>query len=310
MKNTINAFSKGINTDLHPLVTGKDLLTDALNATFITHNGNEFILQNDMGNTLIQDSTTGAIMGIKEGFIPIGMKEHGGILYIASFNPTTKEGELGSIPSPVFNYTFNTLPDTRIFNDGIALYNLPSEDTISIHELCTNEFIPVNDAVLSVGDFFFLNLNFLSEGDSFNKVENIATVLHDEVTGAVCGINSSIPFFLINPVVEDSSIGPGIFDIVLYARSSKNSSYIPIQTNTPCLLDSNDQNRFWFRMNEGNKAIDEVQYQSNRVFRAYPNIRPGSLFIQLKLRDIYTDFQFIKNSSTELNSPYYYYEYQ
>ena len=64
-------------------------LTSALNATQITCNGNEGLLQNDMGNTLIKDSITGNVMGLSDGFIPLGIKEHGGILYIASYNPTT-----------------------------------------------------------------------------------------------------------------------------------------------------------------------------------------------------------------------------
>ena len=33
------------------------------------------MLQNDMGNTLIQDSATGHIMGLSEGFVPVGLKE-------------------------------------------------------------------------------------------------------------------------------------------------------------------------------------------------------------------------------------------
>ena len=53
-----------------------------------------------MGNTLIQDTQTGNVMGLSEGFVPVGMKEYGGVLYIASYNPDTKEGEIGTIPSP------------------------------------------------------------------------------------------------------------------------------------------------------------------------------------------------------------------
>ena len=37
-----------------------------------------------MGNALIQDSATGQMMELREGFVPVGMKEHGGILYIVS----------------------------------------------------------------------------------------------------------------------------------------------------------------------------------------------------------------------------------
>ena len=75
MKQTINQFTKGLVTELHPLMTDGTQLTDALNATLITYNGNEFMLQNDMGNTLIQDSKTGHIMGLSEGFIPVGIKQ-------------------------------------------------------------------------------------------------------------------------------------------------------------------------------------------------------------------------------------------
>ena len=33
------------------------------------------MLQNDMGNARIQDKKTGNIMGLREGFIPVGIKE-------------------------------------------------------------------------------------------------------------------------------------------------------------------------------------------------------------------------------------------
>ena len=51
MKSTTNVFQGGLKTDLHPLSTEQKVLTDALNATMITYNGNEMMLQNDMGNT-------------------------------------------------------------------------------------------------------------------------------------------------------------------------------------------------------------------------------------------------------------------
>jgi hypothetical protein len=74
-----------------------------------------------MGNTRIQDRVTGSIMGLKEGFIPLGMKEYGGVLYIASYNPTTKTSELGTIPSPLFDYT-QSLSD--VYNShNIELFN-------------------------------------------------------------------------------------------------------------------------------------------------------------------------------------------
>jgi hypothetical protein len=77
------------------------------------------MMQNDMGNTLIQDSKTGNIMGLREGFIPVGMKEHGGIMYIASVNKDGV-GEIGTIPSPIITYnnpetTVNPEKDVNAF---------------------------------------------------------------------------------------------------------------------------------------------------------------------------------------------------
>lgn len=93
-KETTNTFQKGMIKDLHPLTTPNDVLTDALNGTLITYNGNEGALQNDMGNVKIKNAL------LKAGYVPVGMKEHGGIIYVAAYNPTTKKGQVGSFPSP------------------------------------------------------------------------------------------------------------------------------------------------------------------------------------------------------------------
>ena len=61
MQQTSNTFLKGLNSDMHPLTTSQQEYIDALNATLITYNGNEQMLQNDMGNTRIQDAKTGNI---------------------------------------------------------------------------------------------------------------------------------------------------------------------------------------------------------------------------------------------------------
>lgn len=66
------------------------MLTDNLNGTFITFNGNELSLQNDMGNT----HTT----YLSKGFYPIGMTEYGGITYIVSISEDSTL-EIGSFPS-------------------------------------------------------------------------------------------------------------------------------------------------------------------------------------------------------------------
>nr|DAT46326.1 MAG TPA: hypothetical protein [Caudoviricetes sp.]DAU59380.1 MAG TPA: hypothetical protein [Crassvirales sp.] len=79
------------------MTTPNNVLTDALNATITTMNGNESVLQNDMGNARVESAY------LPEGYIPIGMKEYGGVIYIASYNPITKKGQVGSFPSPERN---------------------------------------------------------------------------------------------------------------------------------------------------------------------------------------------------------------
>lgn len=112
-KETFNTFNEGLNKDLNPIVTPNNVLTDNLNGTFITFNGDELSLQNDAGNTKIAEE--GGEVGkdfvrLSEGFSPIGIKEYGGILYIVSgkkaYNDLGQrvkeldEIEFGSYPSP------------------------------------------------------------------------------------------------------------------------------------------------------------------------------------------------------------------
>lgn len=104
------------------------------------------MLQNDMGNTLIQDSATGNIMGLNPGFIPTGIKEHGGIMYITSVgkddngNPI---GEIGTIPSPIIR---------DIYKDKIT-YNVNNFIPIGIGDplTITHKLYPA--------DKFIVNLN-------------------------------------------------------------------------------------------------------------------------------------------------------
>lgn len=94
MEQASNVFNKGLQMDTHPMVQGNDTLTDALNGTFITMNGNEVILQNDMGNAKIDNAY------LPSGFEPVGIKEYGGVIYVASYNPLTNKSQIGSFPSP------------------------------------------------------------------------------------------------------------------------------------------------------------------------------------------------------------------
>lgn len=119
-----NTFEDGIMTDMHPLSANNTTMTDALNATIVTYNGNEMILQNDMGNTTLT-AKNGEVVRLSEGFKPLGVVEHGGILYIASYKQDDDKTlfELGSFPGPDFSNDEKDLIKTCIKGD-------PSNHTI------------------------------------------------------------------------------------------------------------------------------------------------------------------------------------
>ena len=89
-----NQFDKGLCLDNNAIAVDNHTLTGALNATMITMNGNELVLQNDMGNSKVDNAA------LPSGFVPVGIKEFGGIVYVASYNPEKGTSELGCFPSP------------------------------------------------------------------------------------------------------------------------------------------------------------------------------------------------------------------
>lgn len=127
-----NTFSGGILTDYNNLVTPNTFMTNCLNGTNITFNGNELVLQNDSGNTVLKyeyiDSNNekqSVDVKLEDGYVPVGLKEYNGILYIASVN---KEGdcEIGSYPS---------LPEKENLEanfDSDNLINFPKEASIPL----------------------------------------------------------------------------------------------------------------------------------------------------------------------------------
>ena len=114
-----------INKDLNPIVTPNNVLTDCLNGTFLTFNGDELVLQNDSGNTTITGPKDIGNVSLSEGFEPLGVKEYGGILYVVSVRkaydslgrrvPSEDEVEFGSYPSPE-SASYRILPSAGTLN--------------------------------------------------------------------------------------------------------------------------------------------------------------------------------------------------
>ena len=156
-RETINTFSDGMSLDLNPLGTPAKTLTNCLNGTLITYNGNELTLQNDMGNTKVGTAE------LPKGYIPVGMKEYGGIIYVASYNPETKKGQLGCFPSPQQIYTSEaaqTVFDFNIQDQFIEFFNgFPVIQYNEYKEEIFKDSITQEARIFSSGDMFLIKTN-------------------------------------------------------------------------------------------------------------------------------------------------------
>ena len=177
-----NTFNEGMVLDNHPLMTPNTVLTDALNATLVTMNGNEMVLQNDMGNARVENAK------LPPGYIPIGMKEYGGIIYIACYNPLTNKGQIGCFPSPQRQKTATQISEitpTFKFPDVIYIKEENDEEWYKINSLLTKCEIFPKGTIIRSGDKFSVGLpissmfgtdNIDSTGENFisnyDNVEN------------------------------------------------------------------------------------------------------------------------------------------
>ena len=114
VQKTKNTWQDGLVMDFSPDNTSATTLTAALNATFITNNGNDVSLQNDMGNGRVETAY------LPEGYIPVGTCEFGDIIYIVSYNPLTNKSQIGCFPSPERNISSEELHN---FNQSISAYD-------------------------------------------------------------------------------------------------------------------------------------------------------------------------------------------
>lgn len=153
-----NTFNDGLNKDLNPLLTPNTVMTDCLNGTIVTYNGNEFALQNDMGNYKFNHGS------LSDGFVPVGIKEHANILYIVSYNPINDEVEIGSFPSSktIYKSEINNSSDSvELTLDGVWINYTDLAKQSQLTLLSPLE----EDYKLNPGDMYILEKNAGSDYD-------------------------------------------------------------------------------------------------------------------------------------------------
>lgn len=167
MEQSVNQFTKGMQTDIHPMTQGSDSLSSCLNGTLVTQNGNEFVLQNDMGNAKLEN------VHLPDGFEPVGIVEHGGVIYVASYNPITNLSQIGSFPSP--QRIFENVEEENLSTNEIDLNEFLNEENLyrDEHGLTylknTSYLYPISQKyTLHAGDKF--HLFAVNDNGEFNKV--------------------------------------------------------------------------------------------------------------------------------------------
>lgn len=161
-----NQFNGGIIKDLHPIMTPNTVLTDCLNGTLITYNGNEFVLQNDMGN---YSFTNGSL---NRNFVPVGLKEYGGLLYIISYNPLENKVEIGTFPSQQTIWGTSDKANPTV----LTSIELPSGTLIPYTKITSDIVLLSNDKdntfYLSPGDKYILTYTKNSEENKYEDIIN------------------------------------------------------------------------------------------------------------------------------------------
>ena len=280
---TTNSFQKGMVMDLNPLVTPNDVLTNCLNGTIVTFNGNEYVLQNDMGNGRVESAY------LPKGYIPVGIKEHGGIIYVASCNPLNNKCQIGSFPSPERNISSSEKDTSGKDGDPLKIEWNPNlyDDLIERYQLFKDS------TVIRSGDKFSI---IFQTDDSREDLSKLISNL-DNITGSKIKSPKN-KFMTISVCVLDSS--NNLLDITdQLLRLDENSNIINSTSDVPEI-----------RFNTGYfaefvKDLDDkdlAAYRKQKAVNIYNNKLFGELFIQAKINaidNIDVTVDGIRNKSSE-----------
>ena len=169
---TTNTFQEGLVMDFNPLNTPSGTLSNCLNGTLITFNGDEYVLQNDMGNGRVETAS------LPQGYVPLGTAELGGIIYIVSYNPLIDRCQIGSFPSPERNIAKEEIKDSTttspVSNKNFVDENNSVTSTLVKVKLLDNMKLNPGDKFIIYGDHISDNKNSISDiGSTSHKIDSI-----------------------------------------------------------------------------------------------------------------------------------------
>ena len=237
-----------------------------------------------MGNTRIQDSATGNIMSLSPGFIPVGMKEHGGIMYIASVNKDG-QGEIGTIPSPIIRDIYK---DKTIIDINSPIPFTPSDPLPISHK-----FYPTDRFTLHL-DLDASNSEFVGniEAGSITNPEDVVISRH--VISSIMRTSGSTSYTaylktITNPIISYSpNVQPlnttytkGIYSLKLYSCNDLGKNWLQADS---ALYEALPANNYWFQHDDTtNFPVDLHAASLDGSLKPYPtNLKSGYLSIALE----------------------------
>lgn len=199
---TTNSFQDGLIMDLNPLVTPNNVVTNCLNGTLVTFNGNENVLQNDMGNGRVETAF------LPEGYVPLGTTELGGIIYIVSYNPFTKKCQIGSFPSPERNITSDEV-------SGLGDVQFSQSEFKTGDHIITSPIIKkkLTDIILHPGDKFLVCGNSLTSNiDTISQYNNDSEFINKYIDFRIATVDENGRFIYLTDL-RKYKIGDGFLNI-------------------------------------------------------------------------------------------------
>lgn len=272
-----NTFHQGLLMDLNPMVTPNDVVTNCLNGTLLTYNGNENVLQNDMGNGRVETAM------LPQGYIPLGIAELGGIIYIASYNPLTKKSQIGSFPSPERTISSNEISSKQPILDGKQFCG---DSLLSYPKIITNIIkIILTDNDLHPGDKFLINIQNDSSSEAYTYLSASGSEDHN--------INKS-PKWIKLHVVSIQEDGKIVYldDNLVWYDQGDNNQEITYYLKTG-------------KIDEGSQDLDEYRNVVQSNYSIFTSKTPGKLAILAELEAIDTfsvTMDFEVNDSDSQNS--------
>ncbi len=223
MKTAKNVFNEGMILDFNPVNSSNGAYTSALNATLTTSNGNEYALQNDMGNGRVETAY------LPEGYVPVGTCEYGGIIYIVSYNPLINKSQIGCFPSPERNIESEETGEPNVslrwqdFQGSINGEPNGKLNTTSVKKILISKSMNAGDKyAICADDLDETRLSDYGGSNPFPKLVKVHVVSIED-SGKITYLDSSVKWYDKYYIQETKNLTKGT-DLDQY-RTIVNSAY-------------------------------------------------------------------------------------